>query len=374
MPVHDLGYRAWLGKRMPRILRPLVVAQSGVALVWRRKWLRMMLIFAWLPITVFAILIFAFEYAPTNPFSKRMIVGFIAQASQNPELALTAAYDHTQARHDVWATVIMMFFRVPQLYAMVLLVGIIAPMLVSYDLRSKAYLMYFSRPLSPLEYILGKSAVLWFFLCMSAAVPALALYFVGILLSPGLSTFFDTWDIPLRILGATVVLVVPTTALALCYSSFTSESRYATFSWFATWVLGSISYLFLTGAGAAGHDPGFRHQREGRRPPRVEYFDSSQAEHFAQFAGSSRGDRGGRGQGFDPGPVEEFVDAFGPDNIDYDKWRFLSPYHTLGKVEAWVFGLDTTPASVWPFICLLTAITVICLCVIRHRIVSRLRI
>ncbi len=50
MPVHDLGYRAWLGQRMPRLLRPWVVAKSGIALVWRRKWLRLMILLAWLPI------------------------------------------------------------------------------------------------------------------------------------------------------------------------------------------------------------------------------------------------------------------------------------------------------------------------------------
>ena len=62
------------------------------------------------------------------------------------------------------------------------------------------------------------------------------------------------------------------------------------------------------------------------------------------------------------------------DNIDYDKWRLLSPYDTLGKVESWVFGLDTTPASVIPAMILLLVITVACVCVVRNRIVARLSI
>ena len=338
MPVHDLGYRAWLGRRMPRILRPLVVAQSGIALVWRRKWLRMMIMFSWMPILIFGLGIFMFEYSSTDPDAQRAIEQLLLRRFDNPELANAALMNHDAARHDVWATLIMTFFRVPQLLAMVLLVGIIAPMLISYDLRSKAYLMYFSRPLSPLEYIIGKSAVLWFFLCMITAVPALALYVAGVFLSPDLSVIWETWDIPLRILGATMVLIIPTTALALCYSSFTSESRYATFSWFATWLMGSIAYAFLTGGG-----------QRGFRPPR-------------------------RGPRFRGREWEDAVANFSADSIDFDKWRFLSPYHTLGKVEAWVFGLDTTPASVWPAVYLLVAITVVCLFVIRHRIVARLRV
>ena len=61
-------------------------------------------------------------------------------------------------------------------------------------------------------------------------------------------------------------------------------------------------------------------------------------------------------------------------NIDYDKWRLLSPYDTLGKVESWVFGLDTTPSSVIPAMILLMVITVACVWVIRNRIVARLSI
>jgi len=327
MPVHDLGYRAWEGSRTPRILRPLFVAQSGVSLVWRRKWLRLMLMLAWLPIVVPAFGIFAFEYSSTEPGMQRFVVQFLSGPMQRPDLAMLSMSDPNAARHEVWTMLIMTFFRYPQLSAMVLLIGLIAPMLVSYDLRSKAYLLYFSRPLSPSEYILGKAAVVWFFLGMIVTVPALILYVVGIMLSPDLSVIGQTWDIPVRILGASVVLLVPTTALAMCYSSWTSESRYAAFAWFATWIMGFVAYQMLT----------FMNVRSG--PPRP-----------------------GRGPSW-----EEM-------NIDFDRWRLLSPYHTLGKVEAWVFGLDPTEASVWPAVALLTFITVGGIWIVRRRIIARLSV
>jgi lysylphosphatidylglycerol synthetase-like protein (DUF2156 family) len=210
---------------------------------------------------------------------------------------------------------------------MVLLVGLIAPMLVSYDLRSKAYLQYFSRPLSPTEYIVGKSAVVWFFLGMIVTLPAMILYVVGVLLSPDISVVNQTWDIPLRILAASVVLVVPTTALALCYSSWTSESRYASFAWFATWVMGFVAYQILTYGGV--------------RP------------------------RGGRRRG---PPEWEDLD------IDFDKWHLLSPYHTLGKVESWIFDLDKNDGSVVPAIVLLVLITIAGTWIVRRRIIARLSV
>lgn len=337
MPVHDLGYRKWEGIRAAKSLRPWVVARGGISLVFKRKWLRLMLMLAWLPVVVPAFALFAFEYSSTEPGMQRFIVQMARGPLQQPELANQILADPDSARHDVWSALILAFFRYPQLFAMVALIGLIAPLLVSYDLRTKAYLMYFSRPLSPTEYILGKSAVIWCLLGLTVTVPALLLYVLGVLLSPDLSVVSQTWDIPLRILAASIVLLVPTTTLAVCYSSLTSESRYATFAWFSTWVMGFVAYQILT------FTP------------------------VAMSRGRPRGPGGPRGRRQGPPDWEELV-------VDLDRWRWLSPYHTLGKVESWVFGLDTTSASVVPSIVLLVVLTAVGFWIVRRRIVARLSV
>ncbi|MEM9588690.1 MAG: ABC transporter permease subunit, partial [Planctomycetota bacterium] len=305
-----------------------IVARSGIALIWRKRWLRTMLMLAWLPILVPALGLFAFEYSSTEPQMQRMAVNMIRGPMQRPELAQQIVDDPQGARHEVWSTLILTYFRYPQLFAMVLLIGLIAPRLISYDLRTKAYLMYFSRPLSPSQYILGKSAVIWFLLGMIATLPAMLLYLVGVLLSPNLSVVLETWDIPPRIVAASAVLMIPTTALAVAYSSLTSESRYATFAWFATWAMGFVAYQVLTSASV------MMSGGPGRRGPR---------------------------------DWEEL-------GVDLDRWRLLSPYHTLGKVQSWVFGLDDSPASIVPAMLVLTAITAIGFWVVRSRIVARLSV
>ncbi len=330
MPIHDLGYRSWNGNRSARILRWLTVAKGGIQLVLKRKWLRFMLLIAWLPVVFPAMGIFAFEYSGTDPGIQKGIVEVISVPLGQPELGRLIVDDPDLARHQVWSTLILAFFRYPQLFAMVTLIGLIAPLLISYDLRTKAYLMYFSRPLTPTEYIVGKSAVIWFLLSMIVSVPAMLLYVLGILLSPDLSVVWQTWDIPLRIVAASVVLLVPTTMLAVLYSGFTAESRYATFAWFATWAMGFVSYQILT---------------------------------FLPVAISGGGPR--RGQ---RGTDWEAID------VDLDRWRFLSPYHCLGKVEAWVFDLDSTGGSVVPSLLVLLTITIVGFFLVRRRIVARLSI
>lgn len=330
MPVHDLGYRSWQGQRAAAYLRPLVIARGGVKLILKRRWLRLMVLVAWMPVIFPAFGIFAFEYSTTSPGLQSGIVDLVAGPLGRPDLVEAVVNDPDNARHEVWSALILAFFRYPQLFAMVTLIGLIAPLLVSYDLRTKAYLMYFSKPLSPAEYIVGKSAVIWFFLGAVATFPALLLYVMGILLSPDLSVIAETWDIPLRILLASVVLIVPTTTIAVFYSSLTAESRYATFAWFATWVMGSVAYYFLT---------------------ELPFWMSGQ---------------GARHRG---GPMD--LAAYG---VDVDRWRVLSPYHMLGKVQAWVFGQDPTAGSVLPSICVLVSVTVIGFWIVRRRIIARLSI
>jgi len=330
MPVHDLGYRAWEGRRTARLLRPFAVARSGVSLIWQSKWLRLMLVLAWMPIVFPALGIFAFEYSATEPEMRDITHTLLQGPLGRPDLAFMATDNPDSVRYEVWSTFILTFFRYPQLFAMVLWVGIIAPMMISYDLRSKAYLLYFSRPLSIWEYILGKSAVVWFYLAMIVTVPAMVLYVLGVMLSPDLSVVGETWDILVRILVASVVLVVPTTALAMGYSASTGESRYAMFSWFATWAMGYVAYQVLTYAS-------YRSQ-----VPRDDHGRAERTDLLAQ--------------------------------VDLDRWRLLSPYHTLGKVQSWIFDLDTTDGSIVPSVVLLTAITVIGFWVIQRRIKARLTV
>ena len=359
MPVHNLGYRGWTEQRMPKRLRPWVLARAGISLVWQRKLLRFLLIFAWLPIFFPALGIFAFEFASTDADWSRLVIGLLSSPMiDQRDLALEMMQDPEGARHQVWSALILSFFRYPQAVAMVMLVGLIAPMMISYDLRSKAYLMYFSRPLTPSEYILGKSAVIWFFLAMISTLPALGLYVLGVLLSPDLSVVLETWDIPLRILAASAVLLVPTTAVALCYSSMSTESRYTTFGWFATWIMGSVAYRTLTFAG--GPDDFDRPPR----PPRGPRFER----------GFEQGDQFGGPPDFPGGPPSNPEFEAWISSIDVDKWRAVSPYDTLGKVQAWIFDLDNTPASVTPYLVLLCGVTVVCLWWVRRRIVKRLSV
>jgi hypothetical protein len=98
----------------------------------------------------------------------------------------------------------------------------------------------------------AKGAALAFYLSLITLLPGLALYLVGVAMSPSLSVVTDTWDIPLRIAAASLVMIVPTTLLMLLLSSLTREQRYATFGCYVLWFLGGVGTAMLEEARVRG--------------------------------------------------------------------------------------------------------------------------
>ena len=93
MPVHDLGYRKWVGKRNHQLIRPLYVARSGIMLIWRRRMLKLLLMLAWLPIAIPAVGIFCFEQGITDVTYRRVIIRTLQGPMERPDLAAQMLQD-----------------------------------------------------------------------------------------------------------------------------------------------------------------------------------------------------------------------------------------------------------------------------------------
>lgn len=318
MPIHDLGYRALQesnGRRMPRWW---VIAETGLRLSWKSQWLRRMLFLAWLPAVGLGMMLFFYEFSLSRPNGNLGALMLLRNMPNAGPVFESIARDSTGARREVWAFLLLTLFRYPQGFLMVLVVALVAPPLISRDMQSRAFLLYFSRPLGRIDYVLGKAIVVWTYLALITTVPALSLYVLGVFLSPDLSVIAHTWDLPLRILSASVWLIVPTTSLALCFSSMTRQSRFAGFAWVAVWALGWAAYANLTALDLHGRM------------------------------------RGG--------------------GVFESRWTLVSLYHSLGKVQTWVFGLETDLSSVVAPITMLAVLTVGSLIVLLRQISAPLRI
>ena len=258
MPIHNLGYREWKGDLEASATRWTVVSEIGVRRAWQSTWLRRMIFFAWAPALGLGGMIFLFERAAENggeaarAFTElsRLVVTGVNDAARNRmvgEMLTTRVGDGVESlaeqRHIFWTSLMMVLFRRSQVFLLIPMVGLIAPPLISQDIRSRAFLLYFSRPLTQVQYILGKAATIILYLSLITVLPALLLYLFGVLLSPDLSIVKYTWDLPLRSIAAAMMIVIPCTLLSLMFSSMTTESRYAAFAWFAVWIFGAVTYV-----------------------------------------------------------------------------------------------------------------------------------
>lgn len=329
MPIHDLGYRS-LGDH-PRNLsfRWLIIAAEGMRLAWKNVWVKRLTYLVFVPILVAGIVLFVFELSVgqnANPrAANRAITDLVAFLGMPASLQLEVQRDPSAGRYYVWTYLLLQFLHTFQTFHLTLLIGVVAPPLISQDLLRKTFVLYFSRPIRRVDYLLGKASVLWGYGLILTTLPALLLFTVGVCLSPSLSVLQDVWQLPFRILLSSALVLVPTVLVALMFSSFTTSSRYASFAWFALWIVGYMSYRIMHGMQV------------------------------------QRGIREGRHQ--DP------VSAW---NQDDSLYYMLSPHTTLGRVQEWALGVRPL-AEAKPAIFLVGAITVVAFFVLYRRIHSPMR-
>ena len=409
MPLHDVGYRPWQGDRRGPGSAIGVIAFTGIRLAWTSHWLRRMVLLAWSPAIVFAMSFFAFEQAIDEDRLASLqqaakvgrnldgvgmlgtvladrLGGSLRKATDDPSKrpgdapAIDAKIDIIETRHVVWSRLLLAFMRVPQAVLLAVVIGLIAPSLISRDLRAKAWLVYFTRPVGRIEYVLGKVAVLGAIVAAITVLPALSLWLMGVLVSPSIWVAVDTWDLPLKAAAASVALAVPTVLLALAYSSVTAESRIASFAWFATWAACWIAHSTLTTADSVaaaqqaqnGDRPAVV-RREGRAGGSWSQNPFGDVKNDRSPADRRSASRDFSASGWLAGRFRWLSQAAGMDPA-IDRWAWLSPYHALGVVQAWIFGIETRPRAVVPSLLSLSLVSIGAVLVLFNRIDAPTRV
>jgi ABC-2 type transport system permease protein len=153
MPIFDQGYQHWKGALSGHAWRWLAVTRQGLR--WQLKGsisiIRILLLVAWIPALVLVTVL--------------ALWGLFEQGSETvlsllkPMLPPDVAADPHAYRHAVWTISYSMFFKF-EIFFIMLLVVIVGPNLVSRDLRYNALPLYFSRPLTRLDYFLGKLGII----------------------------------------------------------------------------------------------------------------------------------------------------------------------------------------------------------------------
>lgn len=248
MPIAELGYRPWEGRRTGRLARALAIARAEIGIAQQSsRLLRRFLIFAWLPILYFCPFFLAFGAIadPGRDPADRGLLTQIAGSLLPPESLAKLRASPEETLPAVWSIAFFLFFTYTQSLFSMVVVAIVGPPLIAKDLRSKAFLVYLSKPIAAWQYLLGKLATVGFFVLSMTLFPGVFLYLVGVALSPSLATAINTLPTLGQVVLASIAIAVPTGLLVLLLSTWTKDRRLATFTWVALWVFGEFAFRVL---------------------------------------------------------------------------------------------------------------------------------
>jgi MFS family permease len=213
MPIYDQSYRPYRGTLSEHSWRWRTIAKAGLS-----------------------------HYLSKKPFLIFLFVGFIPAIARG----VMIWFSHQSETVQQLTTVDGAWFRnFLDWQGEFLLLVCIWPgaVLIARDLKTNAIQLYLSKPLTRVDYVLGKFAILAGIAALLMPAPALLLFLMEVGLSTS-TTFITTYYwIPFAILGYSVVVVTGAGLLALAASSFTRSGRYAGLLFFA------IVFFSQAGAG-----------------------------------------------------------------------------------------------------------------------------
>lgn len=237
MPIFDQGYQHWQGPLSSRTWRWLTIARHGVRVQRNNRILRLLLLLAWLPALALigAMVLWGLV--------ERQSAGVLAVIGKM--LPPDVLQDPHAFRATVWTLAYSFFFKVEMFFIM-LLVTIAGPGLISRDLRFNALPLYFARPLTRLDYFLGKLGVIGALVASVAVGPAVFAYVVGVCFCLDLSVVKDTYSVLLASVAYGLVITLSAGTLMLALSSLTRRSLYVGITWAGLWIISGMVGGMLT--------------------------------------------------------------------------------------------------------------------------------
>jgi hypothetical protein len=196
MPIHDQSYRRYGGQRAPVGRSWTVIARAGIMNMISKRVFIGILLFAWLPFIVHAVLLYFAAYYP-----------------------VTAAWFAVDAK------MFRTFFEWQDFFVFIMTIYIGAG-LIANDRRANALQIYLSKPLLRAEYIAGKAAILFTFVMLVTFVPAMLLVFLHVMFKGSFQFLTDNFFLVPAIAVASSIQALLVTFTMLALSSLSKSARY----------------------------------------------------------------------------------------------------------------------------------------------------
>lgn len=218
MPIYDLSYRHWEGALHGAERRWLVIAEAGIRLLLSFKKFVFLLMLSWIPFFIQGFMLYMIMVKGTS-------MGF-----------------------DIGPAFFQQAFAV-QVFPLILVTIYAGSGLIASDLAANALPLYFAKPITQMDYILGKFAIISFFLLLVFLAPVLLLFIFAVGVSPDLTFLKDNYWVVLSILGYGMLVVGVTSLFILALSSTSRSGRVVGVAFIAvsmfSGMMGGLLGLFL---------------------------------------------------------------------------------------------------------------------------------
>ena len=223
--IREKGYSHWNGTLRESRFPWWPITRTGILLTFRKKQFKFFFASAFLPALVFLVGIYISERLEDF---KAMFQGAQKFITVDP------AYFKNYFTGDFL------------LFMMVLILVFAGAGLISDDLKHNALQLYFSRPIGKKEYLLGKAAVVFFFILVLTLVPGILFILFKIIFAGSLRFLAQYPWIILSVLGYSALLMVFFAAYTLLLSAVSKNRRYVTILIFGVYLFSDIVFGILS--------------------------------------------------------------------------------------------------------------------------------
>ncbi|MBG88244.1 MAG: hypothetical protein CMO80_15255 [Verrucomicrobiales bacterium] len=239
MPLLDSGYNHWEGTARGIWYRRMVIAGNGLGAVLGNKWFRMFLWVAWATCILMVSALFAvgqlivpdsmiLTIAENFEPRMRFIVGSVRSwLEENPDVAVHTVHNFLFYQFTTWFSIFNF-----------IAVAFAIPHLITLDLQSRAILVYSSKALTRVDYMIGKFLSVVGVMCLVWTGPIIVAWVAGNALSPDWTYFIFSRHVLVNVLCFTGIGMSIMGVLALGVSAVSKKERSTTGTWIVLWLLG----------------------------------------------------------------------------------------------------------------------------------------
>jgi len=230
---HTESYRPFEGELRPGYLRFLPLASAAIRVGARRK---LPLFVLYLPPAIATVIYSFVVHSRYIAISESMAGGSVRSRA-----IAAIASRLIEVRGEV-----VLFNTTIRIFAL-LAVAWYASGLLAEDRRYGAHRLYFSRPLTRLDYFLGKFSVGLFWGAMATVVPGLVICSVAAFSSPDWAFLRDDWDVVVYTILYGLLWSGAVTVIALAFSSLVDRRSWALAGIFGFFMLSQAGSEILAG-------------------------------------------------------------------------------------------------------------------------------